>query len=156
MRQAIHKKAWLSTGVMWLLGGGIMGLSQQYDVGSLRAMGPGFMPYYCGLLMLILGFIYLIASYVIPTEKDFKEISFTRSRLRGWFFIFLGMSAFVYLGDRLGFVPASFALVFISSIGSSEFKLRHALALSSAITLIGSFIFLYLLDLQIPLFTANF
>lgn len=156
MRPTFNRKAWLSTGVMWLLGGGVVALSQQYDIGTLREMGPGFMPYYCGLLMLILGFIYLIASHVIPTESDFKHISFSRSRLRGWIFIFLGLSAFVYLGDACGFVPASFALVFISSIGSSEFKLSNTLLLSSAITLIGTFIFIYLLDLQIPLFTANF
>lgn len=156
MRLPINKKALLSTGIMWLLGGGIMRLSQHYEIGSLQMMGPGFMPYYCGLLILILGCIYLLASYVLPTESDFENVSFCRSRLRGWFFIFLGMSSFVYLGDNFGFLPASFALVFISSLGSTEFKPVSALLLSLIVSLVGAFIFLYLLDLQIPLFTASF
>lgn len=156
MERSIHKKALLSTLVMWLLGGGIMGLSYEYDIGTLEAMGPGFIPYYCGVLLLLLGAIYLLASYFIPTEADIPKVHFSKDRLRGWLFIFLGMAAFVFLGEHMGFIPATFALVFVSSLGSTQFKLLSALLLSLGVTLIGAFVFIYLLDLQVPLFQLSF
>jgi len=156
MQRLWHKKALLSTLVMWLLGGVIMRISLDYEVGSLRHMGPGFLPYYCGLMLVWLGVIYLLASWFIPTEEDFRKMHLTWARVRGWCFIFLGMVLFVVLGERLGFAAATFSLVLVSSFGSTEFRWLSALLLAAGVTLLGAFIFVYLLELQIPLFELGF
>lgn len=148
----ISARGGLSALVMLLLGFFIAYQSKQYEVGSLVNMGPGFLPFYCGLLLMLLGIIYFLISFVMGEDGGSIVFGLNKERLRGWFFILLGIISFMVLGDFFGFLIASFSLILISSFGSTDFNIYSSLALSVAVSLVGAFVFIYLLNLQIPLF----
>lgn len=152
----ISARGGLSALVMVFLGVFIAYHSKQYDIGSLRVMGPGFIPYYCGVLLVLLGIIYFVVSFVLGEDGGSTVFGLSKDRLRGWFFILLGMMAFVFLGDWFGFFIASFFLVLISAMGSTEFKWKSSILLALGVAVSGAFIFVYLLELQIPIFQIGF
>lgn len=146
----------LSAFVMIFLGTSIAYQSKQYEIGSLVAMEAGFIPYYCGVLLVVLGAFYLFLSYFSGDDEGQIVFVFKRERIRGWLFILFGMAAFVIFGDLFGFFVGSFLLIFVSSIGSTEFNYKSSLWLALGVTVVGAFIFLYLLDLQMPMFQLGF
>lgn len=152
----ISTRGGLSAFVMVVLGVFIAYQSKQYDIGSLRVMGPGFIPFYCGVLLVLLGIIYFLVSFLLGEDGGSTIFGLSKDRLRGWFFILLGMIAFVFLGDWFGFFIASFFLVLISSMGSTEFKWQSSILLAFGVAISGAFIFVYLLELQIPIFQIGF
>lgn len=152
----ISMRGGLSSLVMLFLGVAIAYQGKQYEVGSLVAMGPGFFPFYCGLLLIFLGIIYFLVSFVIGEDGGSTVFGFSKKRARGWFFILLGMISFVILGELFGFFIASFALIFLSAIGDVDFKIFSSFLLALGVSSLGAFVFIYLLEMQIPLFSIGF
>jgi amino acid transporter len=124
-----------------------------YPIGNLSHMGPGFFPAALGIILALLG---VLVGVVGDSEQDGEETpeikKSLRTRARGMLCIVAGMLAFMVLGQYGGLVPATFALVFIASMGDTEHSLKTALILALGTTIVGTLIFSWALQLQLPMF----
>lgn len=125
----------------------VMGIG--YQVGTLSHMGPGFFPVSVGAIVALMGaLIALGARGQIREEDD----SYLPPEWRGWFCILASIVAFVVLGTYGGLLPATFAIVFISALGDRQNRIKHALALATAMSVVCVVVFWWALQLQLPLF----
>ena len=150
MRFKINKQEAWGSGVLCALGLGVILQGSNYTMGTLSRMGPGFFPVALGVLLVFLGLLVLVASGFSEDDEDEDHIG--PPEWRGWLCIIGGVIAFIILGKYGGLVPATFALVFISSLGDRTHTLLTALALSVFVTIIGIIIFSWALELQFPMF----
>lgn len=119
-----------------------------YDIGSLRAMGPGFFPLSLGVILMFVGSLILLSRSRAEVEGG-EPLAL---EWRGWLCICGSIAAFAVLGTYGGLVPATFAVVFIAAMGDRTNTVRTATILASAMTVTCVIVFWWLLQLQIPLF----
>ncbi len=131
-------------GVAVILGGNL------YNVGSLSRMGPGLFPIILGCLLVLMGGLIVLGAKALPPDDEEEDLG--APEWRGWACILGGLVAFMFFGKWGGLVPATFALVFISAMGDREHTLKTALLLALGVTVVGSLIFSWGLQLQFPLF----
>jgi hypothetical protein len=126
-----------------------------YTVGNGARMGPGYFPLMLGILMAFLGLIIMFNALVVETEGGDKIGKWA------WRPLALILGANLVFGVLLGGLPsinlphmgmivAIYALTIISSLASTEFRLKPVLILATILA-VGSYLaFIVLLKLQIP------
>jgi hypothetical protein len=138
-------------GIMFIVVGVFFAvIASQYRMGTAAKMGPGYFPFWLGVLMAVIGLIVLISSL---SKKSIEE------KMPKWDFkIMLWITGSVVLYGLLlptmGFIVAIFALVFVSASVSHDFGWKGTAL--NAVFLVG---FTYLafvkgLGLSFPLFPA--
>jgi hypothetical protein len=125
--------------------------SSRYEIGSLAAMGPGFMPFVLGTLLAVVG-LAMIALAAPGTSAGTKAAGIS---VRGMACILAGVVSFAVLGELSGLVPASFCAVFVAALGERSNSLRDAAVLASVATVVSVVVFAYGLNLQLPLFSGG-
>ena len=137
-----------------LMGIAVASAGRSYRVGTLTLMGAGYIPTVLGVLLVAVGVLLgLTANRAAqPTLAVSLGHSPAAIDVRSWGFILGGIAAFVLLGEYGGFVPATFACVFISSLGDRQNSLRDALLLASVLVIAGYLIFCWGLKLQLEPF----
>jgi hypothetical protein len=147
----INPKDLMGGALMLVLGLGTMWQADQYDLGSLRRMGPGFFPMALGVILAVLGVLIMLTSRKAVNGDTRKEA--LPPEWLGWGAICLGIALFVILGKYGGLVPATFACVFVSALGDKRNTWRSALILGVAMSVVAAVVFRWLLMIQFPLFT---
>jgi hypothetical protein len=125
-------------------------IASQYRMGTAAKMGPGYFPFWLGVLMAVIGLIVLLSSL---SKKSIEE------KMPKWDFkivLWITGSVVLYglLLPTMGFIVAIFALVFVSASVSHDFGWKGTAL--NAVFLVG---FTYLafvkgLGLSFPLFPA--
>lgn len=153
----MDRRRMFSAGLMLLIGAGTIIKSFDYSMGTLGRMGPGYFPLLLGAALVATGLLVLIvpdaARAACTTEARESVRSHLRVHLRAWIAVTVGMLAFVAIGGAGGFVPGTFALVFLSALGDRKNSLRSCLWLAAGVTVAAVVIFHYGLHMQFPLFT---
>lgn len=116
--------------------------ASSYPMGSLLRMGPGFFPCTISALIVLLG-LALIGS-------GFRSRANVDIRLRSVLMIGLGIVIFALLLERAGLVPATLALVLVSSVADPQWRPRRAAILAAAMTALVYVIFVVLLRTAVP------
>lgn len=132
-----------------LFGLGTIWGSDQYELGTLARMGPGYFPKMLGYFLVLLSLILFLSP---NKSSESLGISGWKDRVRPWFFILIGMISFVVLGSHAGFVPATFALIFISGLADKSNTAKSTFLLALIVTLVSVVVFRYGIGLQFPLF----
>jgi hypothetical protein len=137
------------SGLMFVVVGlGFAWGAMNYSFGQSARPGPGYFPFGLGLLMAILGAVVLFNSLTVETEDGEPIGAFA---WRPLFIIIGSIALFGFLLPRLGMIITLPLLVVMSASASDEFKLKEAL-LNAVILTVGSWaIFIYGLNLTIPL-----
>jgi len=151
LREWKKKREVFAGGLIFLFGLVAIVEGRRLGVGSLKAMGPGYVPMALGILLSVLGVLIAVAKPALPTF-DQDEAPLT-AEWRGWGCILLGVISFIVLGKYTGLVPGAFSCVFISALGDRTATIKSALVLSAAVTVFGILLFYYLLRIPIPLFS---
>ena len=125
---------------------GVATLGSSYQVGSLTAMGPGFMPVALGVCLVLLG-IALFAGELRIAPKT--ELGFP---LRPVLWVGGGILAWAMLIDVLGFFPASIVQLLFSSFALPQEGWRSVLILALGMTLAAYILFVTLLGVPVPAF----
>lgn len=144
----LNLKDLLGGALMLLLGTGAALQASHYQIGSLRDMGPGYVPMALGIILATTGaLIMLVGLRTVPV------LALTRlpPEWRGWFCICAGMVAFAVIGAYGGLLPATFACVFIAALGDRSNTLAAATVLAALMTLVCFIVFWWLLKVQLPL-----
>ena len=130
-----------------------------YSVGQGARMGPGYFPLYLGVLMAILGAAITFSSLVVESVGGDKIGKWAWKPL---FFIILANLLFGILLAGLpslkipaaGLIVAIYALVFISSMAESGWKIKNTFILATILAA-GSYVaFVMALKLQFQVWPA--
>jgi len=127
-----------------LIGLSAIWIAQDYRLGTLTRMGPGFFPIVIGVLVAVFG--------AVATLGDLNsEKSETDFKYRPVIAICAGMLAWTLLIDSYGIVPSTFALIFISSLARPPFRLWSTLALCVGLCTAGYLVFVVGLSMPLTL-----
>jgi len=116
-----------------------------YQMGSAVRMGPAYFPTVLGGLLVFLGAIVMVNSFVLTGAKVAKF------HFRPLLFVMVSSLAFAYLLKPLGLVLASIALVFVSAYGGHEFKWKEVAILSVVLVIFSVLVFVKGLTLPFPI-----
>ncbi|AHV91558.1 tripartite tricarboxylate transporter TctB family protein [Bordetella holmesii] len=113
------------SGVMFIIFGlGFSWQASSYQMGTAARMGPGYFPFWLGLVLALLGAIVLIGSL----SKKATETHVDRFDWRIVFLVIGSVIVYALVLKLLGVYIAVFLLVVLSSLASHEFSLKVALA----------------------------
>jgi uncharacterized membrane protein len=121
-----------------------------YQMGTAAKMGPGYFPFYLGLLMTLLGLLVLVKSFSAKAAIE-KIPKFN------WRIIAQITGAVVLYGlllPRLGFLVAVLVLVFVSASASKEFTWKGTAINAAFLVAFTYSVFVLGLKLQFPLLPA--
>ena len=110
------------SGVMFIAFGLVtLYFGRNLAVGTPVRMGPGYVPNMLSYILLVLGLI--IAGFALLKGGEQVEAP----QLRPIVMVTIGIIAFGLLFETTGMLPALIALVLLSSLGGTEFKLIEVL-----------------------------
>lgn len=139
-----------------LLGGGAMaalGLAvaaysaAQYDIGSLRRMGPGFLPLSLGVTLAVFGAVIALPAWSRPGQAVAVAWREALAVLASILIFGLGMT-------RLGLVPATVLAVLVASAPAPHGSIAWRLVLAGVVSLLTWLVFSVGLRLSIPVWPA--
>jgi len=122
-------------------------VATQYQMGTAAKMGPGYFPFYLGLLMTLLGLLVLVKS--VGAKAAIESIPKFNWRI----IIQITGSVVLYglLLPRLGFLVAVVVLVLVSASASKEFTWKGSLINAGFLVAFTYSVFVLGLKLQFPL-----
>lgn len=106
------------------LGGGFAAQATQYNMGSAARMGPGYFPFWLGIVLALMGATVMMSAM----SKRAETTTISRYDFR---ILFLVVGSVVFYGFALRFLGlyiSVFLLVLLSSLASHEFSLKVAVA----------------------------
>jgi hypothetical protein len=135
-------------GVMYMLIGLFFaGVATKYQYGTAAKMGPGYFPFWLGMLMAAMGLLVLIRSMgAKATIEAIPKFNFKVIGLITGSIILYGI-----LLPKMGFIVAVLVLVMIASSASKEFSWKVALINAVVLIAFTYSVFVIGLKLQFPL-----
>lgn len=138
----------LATGLLYLLIGAGFALWawHAYPLGTPSRMGPGFFPFWLGLLLALTG-LFILFQQLRSSEQD----HFGRLHWRPLLWIMAAIALFILSLDRLGLIIAVMLLVGVASQARQGAQLHSVLLLAAFAALFSALIFVKGLGLLLPL-----
>lgn len=141
------------SGVMFIAFGLFFaGFARQYDMGTAARMGPAYFPTMLGLLLMFIGATISFKGLRADAEEGHGAVD--RFHFKPLILVLGAVVAFALLLRPGGLLVALLALIFISSLGSGEFKLKEILPLAIGLCLLVVAVFIWGLGLTIPVLPA--
>ena len=135
-------------GIMYMVIGLFFAImATQYPMGSAAKMGPGYFPFFLGILMALLGALVLVRS--IRATATIESIPKFNWRVIG--LITGSVVLYGVLLPTMGFIVAVFVLVFMSASASHEFHWKGTLVNATFLIIFTYSVFVLGLKLQFPL-----
>jgi hypothetical protein len=133
-------------GVMFIgLGALFAGIAYGYKLGTAARMGPGFFPFWLGLILVALGIGVALGGIRKPGSKVDKFHWMPILWVLG------SICVFGLLFKATGMIIAGYLLVIGSSLGGDKFVLRDVLLLATGLVIFCALVFVAGLKLPIPL-----
>ena len=117
-------------------------------MGTPARMGPGFFPFYLGMILLVLGVVIAVAGI---RGKRGEETDVEKFHWGPILYVLGSVVVFGMLLKPIGMLLAGVILVVGASLGSHEFKLKPTLILAVVLSIFCAFVFVGGLKLPIPL-----
>lgn len=125
-------------------------ISRGYSMGTALKMGPAYFPTILGSLLILIGIISLIRSF-IKQGSPFGVFA-----LRGIILIIVSIILFGFIVRWVGLVIALPILVIISSYASIRFRWKYSFALAAGLTIFCILVFLKGLGVPLPILGSWF
>jgi hypothetical protein len=120
-----------------------------YAMGTPARMGPGFFPFYLGMILFALGVI--IAFTGMRTQGD-EDSKFPAYHWKPILFVLGAVVMFGVILKAVGMLIAGFLLVVVASLGNPEkFQTRDVILLALGLVIFCAGVFVWGLKLPIPL-----
>lgn len=117
-----------------------------YEVGSGLAMGPGYFPLVLGGLLVVLGLSIAGKALVSPETGELGPVPWRAAVLLVAALLFFGFAI-----RGLGVAPTLFVSVLVAALAGPKMRLLPALTIAAVLTALSVAIFLYALQLPLPL-----
>ena len=125
-------------------------VSRNYGMGTALKMGPSYFPTILGGLLIVIGAISLIRSFIKP-GTPFGTFAF-----KGLLLITVSIILFGFIVRGAGLVIALPLLVIISSCASMRFRWKYSLVLAAGLTIFCILVFLKGLGVPLPILGSWF
>lgn len=145
----LAKRDFLAGAACLLMAAFVLWQGQEYALGSLQNMGPGYLPRILGVCLAGCGVITMACS--VRSSEALPKIN-----LRAFLFVTLGILSFAFLLNRIGLFLATILLVLICSLSEKRPRLVISMVLALALCLISYVIFIVGLNMPIRLFPWSF
>ncbi|WP_414475887.1 tripartite tricarboxylate transporter TctB family protein [Microvirga sp. M2] len=142
----VRQKDFASGLLYIILGVAFAVASYGYRMGTASRMGPGYFPFWLGVLMAIIGIMVAFGAIRLHAEPQKME----HWALRPLFIILASVLVFGLLLGTLGLVLSTVALIIGSSLASHEFTWRATLINTLVLIVFSLVVFVYALNLQFP------
>jgi hypothetical protein len=120
-----------------------------YAMGTPARMGPGFFPFWLGMILLVLGVIIAIGGL---RGKGGPDSAFPKYHWRPILFILGSVVMFGIILKAVGMLIAGFLVVVVASMGNPEkFHTRDVILLGIGLVVFCALVFVFGLKLPIPL-----
>ena len=140
-----------ASGLMFILVGlSFSFVARGYSMGTAAKMGPGYVPFWLGIVLAILGALVLWGSLTSKAEED----QLARWDLKILLWILGSVVLFGLLLKPLGMVLSVVVLVLVSSMASHEFSWKGAVLNAILLVIISMGAFVYGINLQMPVWPA--
>jgi hypothetical protein len=151
MKFHIRNQKDFAAGLIYIVAGAGFSLGAlNYKLGEAARMGPGYFPFWVGLLLALVG-VYVLATS-LRMRGPGERIAPPDLKTMAW--ILGAVVIFGVLLQPAGLVVSLVALVIVASFGSHEFTWRGALAAAAVLTLFSVAVFVWGISLQIPLWPS--
>lgn len=135
----------LSGIIFFLIGLAVVIIAQDYKMGTLVRMGPGYFPVIIGSLTILVG-LSLIVKSLIEKPNPLPKFAF-----RPLFFLLGAIIIFAMTLEKFGLVISTVLLIIVSRFASRPVNWIATLVLSACLVVVAVFIFWYLLKLPLNL-----
>jgi Tripartite tricarboxylate transporter TctB family len=136
----------LAGGIFVALGAAFAFGSLAYDIGAPARMGPGWFPLALGLMLAGLGILVIGKGFVAGAGEPIGEVD--------WRAVVLITAALLFFGITvrgLGVVVALFGASILAALARSQTSIREALLIATGLTALSVVIFIFALQLRLPL-----
>jgi hypothetical protein len=148
MKIHIRNQKDVAAGLLYLAFGAAFSLGAlNYKLGDPARMGPGWFPFWIGILLVIVGVITAASGMRTTAVRD----DIKRLELGSLVWIIGAVLLFGLLLKPLGLVAALAVLVLVSSRASHEFTWASAIALATALIVFSCAVFVWGINLQLAL-----
>jgi hypothetical protein len=120
-----------------------------YTMGTPARMGPGFFPFWLGVILFLLGAA--IATLAMRAAPHAEGSALERFHWKELFFVLGSICLFGVLLKPIGMLLAGMLLILGASFGSATFNLRRAILLGLFLIIFCALVFVVGLKLPIPL-----
>ncbi len=120
-------------------GAAALWFGQSLALGAATRMGPGYLPTILGWLLIGLGGVIVVRSFLV------NGVPIQKIHLRPQIMIIAALIAFALLVERFGLLAAAAAAVVLGSLGSREARPLETVVLAVVTALASVGLFIYLL-----------
>jgi hypothetical protein len=136
----------LAGGIFVVLGIAFAAGALAYDIGSPTRMGPGYVPLVLGGLLAGLGLLVIAKGFVAGEGDAIGDVDWRAVVLVTAGLLFFGLTV-----RGLGVVGALFGASLLAALARSQTSLREALVIAAGLTALSVVIFIFALQLRLPL-----
>jgi hypothetical protein len=148
MKLRIRNQKDVAAGVLYVAFGAAFSLGAlHYKMGDAARMGPGWFPFWIGVLLVAVG----VATAAAGLNPGAAPEAVKKPELRSLAWIIGSVALFGLLLQPLGLVLSLAALVIVSSLASHEFGWKGTLANAVVLVVFSVGAFVQGISLQIPL-----
>ena len=119
------------------------------NFGTPQRMGSGFLPFWLGILMGLVGILIIIGA--LRSGESFPEFPTIRPLAS----LICGFAAFAFLVGPAGLIIAAFAGVLISSFGIQQTHLTQTIIFAAILAAVSALLFVVLLEVPINIWPRN-
>ena len=149
-----NRKEFWSSFLMLVLGVGTIVGSQNYQLGTLVRMGPGYFPLMLGVLLTAIALLILFSPETLTEDAEEGGIVLTmKEQIITWALVIGSVILFIIVGKYGGLVPATFVMCTVAALGDKGNTLKDAILIGVVMSLISAGLFYYGLRIQFPIFT---
>lgn len=145
MRRLLRQNV-LASIVTLALGLAVIWEGSRYPIGTLTQMGPGWFPVALGVLILVMGGVLAIDTWLSAADEPKVEIHW-----RPLLSIGGGLLVFAVTLERLGLVPATFLLVGAAALSQGAFRPLQTIVLAFVLAAGAALLFIFGLGMPLDL-----
>jgi putative tricarboxylic transport membrane protein len=134
------------TGLIYIFfGSSAILIAREYGMGTAIKMGPAYFPTILGGLLVIIGAISVIRSFVVPGAPIGGFV------FKGLILVTVAVLVFGFVVRGAGLVVALPLLIIISAVASSRFRWRPTLIMAAGLTIFCVLVFIKGLGIPLPI-----
>ena len=120
-----------------------------YDMGSVVRMGPGFVPFWIGLVVAGIGLLVIGRPLLVAGAEPDSPPPFHARPLAA---ITSAVLFFALTVEQIGLIPTAMIATFIASLAEEGFRLKRTALLSVVLAALIWVVFILLLKISLPAF----
>lgn len=155
MKFKFNRKEFWASFLMLFIGIATIIGSQNYQMGSLVRMGPGYFPFMLGILLTAIAVLILFSPESLTDDGAAEdEIVLTLGeQITTWALVIGSVILFIIIGKYGGLIPATFVMCTLAALGDKGNTWKTAVIIGIVMSIVSAALFVYGLQIQFPMFT---